>query len=105
MTALNTTQLSEDNQVRLSDYFDKVPGLSIQSEGNGQTNIILRGIASARQANPTVGVSINDVPFGSSTVLGEGDVLAPDLDPADLSRIEVLRGPQGTLYGAAAWAA
>ncbi len=100
VTALNTTQLSEDNQVRLSDYFDKVPGLSIQSEGNGQTNIILRGIASARQANPTVGVSINDVPFGSSTVLGEGDVLAPDLDPADLSRIEVLRGPQGTLYGA-----
>lgn len=100
VTVLNTTQLSEDNQVRLQDYFDTVPGLSIQAEGNGQTNIVLRGISSAQQANPTVGILINDVPFGSSTVLGEGDVLAPDLDPADLSQIEVLRGPQGTLYGA-----
>ena len=100
VTVLNTTQLSEVNQVRLQDYFEKVPGLSIDAEGNGQSNIILRGISSARQANPTVGILINDVPFGSSTVLGDGDLLAPDLDPADLSRIEVLRGPQGTLYGA-----
>ena len=100
VTVLNTTQLSEVNQVRLQDYFEKVPGLSVDAEGNGQSNIILRGIASARQANPTVGILINDVPFGSSTVLGDGDLLAPDLDPADLSQIEVLRGPQGTLYGA-----
>ena len=99
-TVVNTNQLSEVNQVRLQDYFEKVPGLSIDAEGNGQTNIILRGIASARQSNPTVGILINDVPFGSSTVLGDGDLLAPDLDPADLSKIEVLRGPQGTLYGA-----
>ncbi len=100
VTVLNTTRLSEVNQVRLQDYFEKVPGLSIDAEGNGQSNIILRGIASARQSNPTVGILINDVPFGSSTVLGDGDLLAPDLDPADLLRIEVLRGPQGTLYGA-----
>jgi outer membrane receptor protein involved in Fe transport len=47
-----------------------------------------------------VGITLDDVPFGSSTALGYGSRLVPDLDPSDLARIEVLRGPQGTLYGA-----
>jgi iron complex outermembrane recepter protein len=42
---------------------------------------------------------IDDVPYGGSTLNG-GGLQVPDLDPGDLSHIEVLRGPQGTLYGA-----
>jgi hypothetical protein len=47
-----------------------------------------------------VGVTIDDTPFGASSSPGGGDFMVPDLDPADLQHIEVLRGSQGRLYGA-----
>ncbi|QJR01862.1 TonB-dependent receptor [Sphingobium yanoikuyae] len=100
VTALSASALVERNQTRLQDYFAQVPGLSLNAQGDGTTVIILRGIATANFGNPTVAVSVDDVPYGSSTALAGGQLLQPDLDPADLQRIEVLRGPQGTLYGA-----
>jgi len=42
---------------------------------------------------------VDDTPYGSSTFLG-GAAIVPDIDPGDLARVEVLRGPQGTFYGA-----
>ena len=48
----------------------------------------------------TVAVYVDETPFGSSTGLVNGAILAGDIDTFDMSRIEVLRGPQGTLYGA-----
>jgi outer membrane receptor protein involved in Fe transport len=48
-----------------------------------------------------VGIAVDDVPYGSSTSIGAGGgSVVADIDPADLDRVEVLRGPQGTLYGA-----
>ncbi|KQS05010.1 hypothetical protein ASG11_12750 [Sphingomonas sp. Leaf357] len=92
--------LAERNQVRLQDYFATVPGLNISAQGNGQVNVAVRGITTGQTTNPAVGIVIDDVPFGSSSVLGYGSRIIPDLDPATLDRVEVLRGPQGTLYGA-----
>lgn len=101
VTSVRSDALAERNQFRLQDYSTQVPGLSLTSnDGAGAPMIAIRGIAPASFGNPTVGVMIDDVPFGSSNAFGGGFV-TPELDPADLARIEVLRGPQGTLYGAA----
>ncbi len=59
----------------------------------------MRGINTGGVAS-TVGVYVDDVPFGSSSGLANGSILSGDFDTFDVERIEVLRGPQGTLYGA-----
>jgi len=99
VTALSADSLAEQNQVRLQDYFANVPGLTFSSAGHGDANLAIRGVTTGGLTNPTVGITIDDVPFGSTTALGSRTI-APDIDPSDLTRIEVLRGPQGTLYGA-----
>lgn len=100
VTAVSAQTLTESNQVRLQDYYTQIPGLTVTpSEFNGSATISIRGITSGDFTNPTVGITVDDMPYGSSTALG-GGYLVPDLDPSDLARIEVLRGPQGTLYGA-----
>jgi outer membrane receptor protein involved in Fe transport len=81
------------------DLVSLVPGLSINTNTRGVTRITLRGINTGGVAS-TVGVYANDVPFGSSSGLANGAILSGDFDTFDLERVEVLRGPQGTLYGA-----
>jgi iron complex outermembrane recepter protein len=101
VSVLDTADLAANGQSRLQDYFAQVPGLSLTSNnGGGWQTLAIRGVTTGVVANPTVGIMIDDVPFGSSTSLGNGSVLIPDIDPGDLARIEVLKGPQGTLYGA-----
>ena len=65
----------------------------------GVTRITLRGINTGGVAS-TIGVYVDDVPFGSSTGLANGAIVSGDFDTFDMARVEVLRGPQGTLYGA-----
>ncbi|MDH0867344.1 TonB-dependent receptor [Mitsuaria sp. GD03876] len=95
--AIDAEKLSAQGMVKLSDFFSQVPGLSY-SPGSMSSVIVMRGIATNSGINvrPTSGVVIDDVPFGSATNTG----VVPDLDPSDVRQIEVLRGPQGTLYGA-----
>lgn len=92
--------MTQQGAVTMSDYFTQVPGLSINSRGSGRLSIVMRGISAGSGGNPTTAVTVDDVPIGSSTASGVGDSLVPEVDPSELQRIEVLRGPQGTLYGA-----
>jgi iron complex outermembrane recepter protein len=82
-----------------SDYAAMVPGLSLVSDQPGITRLTLRG-QNAGGVGSTVAVYLDESPFGSSSALLNGSVLTGDFDTWDLQRIEVLRGPQGTLYGA-----
>ena len=98
VTVINAQSLVDNNQFHLQDYFSSIPGLNVSTSSAGGYQLLsIRGITTGL-ANPSVGVTIDDVPFGSSTLYG-GNV-PPDIDPNDLARVEVLRGPQGTLYGA-----
>jgi iron complex outermembrane receptor protein len=81
------------------DYAHLVPGLNITQDNPGQSRLILRGINTG-SVGSTVAVYVDDMPFGQSGSLANGAILAGDFDTFDVARIEVLRGPQGTLYGA-----
>jgi iron complex outermembrane receptor protein len=99
VTALDAETLTDNNQLRLQDYYTSVPGFMVAPTSKQTSQFLaIRGLSTG-VGSPTVGIVIDDIPYGSSTALGGGQGI-PDLDPGDLARIEVLRGPQGTLYGA-----
>jgi outer membrane receptor protein involved in Fe transport len=103
VSALTWHDIERQHLQDFSDYAASVPGLDAISLGPGMTELSIRGIASgSQQPSASVGVYVDETPFGSSSVFAVGSALTPDLDPADVERIEVLRGPQGTLYGAGA---
>lgn len=100
VTSIAADNLVASNQSSLRDYFQSIPGLTIGPSVGAipETVVVVRGISGGSFGSPTVGFTIDDVPFsypGSNI----GNVV-PDLDPSEISRVEVLRGPQGTLYGA-----
>lgn len=102
VTVLTADALAQHGDVKLEDYFRSVPGLALQGNGQGWSQVVIRGITTGADDTPTVGVYVDEMPVGSATAQARGDQLTPDLDPADLQQVEVLKGPQGTLYGASA---
>jgi len=82
-----------------SDYVKLVPGLQVVQSNPGNARLVIRGVNTGGVAS-TVGVYVDETPFGSSTGLANGAILAGDFDTFDVARVEVLRGPQGTFYGA-----
>ena len=99
VTVVPGATLEQQHATSFQDYLKLVPGLDLNQSRPGEGRLILRGINTGGVAS-TVGIYVDETPFGSSSGLVNGAVLAGDFDTFDLSRIEVLRGPQGTLYGA-----
>jgi iron complex outermembrane receptor protein len=99
ITALGGNSLDNLQYRSFSDYAAMVPGLSLTSSQPGLTTLTLRG-QNAGGVGSTVAVYLDESPFGSSSALLNGSILSGDFDTWDLQRVEVLRGPQGTLYGA-----
>ena len=103
VTAVNTEQLAKDGKVRLEDYAAQVPGMSLSSFRQGFTQVALRGITTGvAQSTSTTAFYVDEAPIGSVNAYAAGSSVTPDIDPADLQRVEILKGPQGTLYGAGA---
>lgn len=103
ITVLSEDKLQQEKVENLLDFVPLVPGLIVESDTPGTTRLTIRGINTGGIAS-TVGVYLDDMPFGSSSGMANGAVLAGDFDTFDVARIEVLRGPQGTLYGASSLA-
>ncbi len=99
ITVVSDATFGRQHADNLQDYLGLVPGLSMEASTRGVSRITLRGINTGGVAS-TVGVYVDEVPFGSSSGLANGAILAGDFDTSDMARLEVLRGPQGTLYGA-----
>ena len=104
VTALSAEAIEQQGITQFSDYMTLVPGLTQNSGGTpGHGLVILRGLSTGlQQTASTVSYVIDDIPFTANDSLAIGSLLTPDPDLTDIDRIEVLKGPQGTLYGASA---
>src|ERR1700722_385624 len=104
ISVLSADTLDRQGVAQFSDYMALVPGLAQNSTGAaGHGLVVLRGLSTGEQQTAsTVSYLIDDVPFTANSSLAIGSLLTPDPDLTDIERIEVLKGPQGTLYGASA---
>jgi outer membrane receptor protein involved in Fe transport len=100
MTALDEKSLESLHIESLQDLSRQVPSLVVVSAGPGENELIIRGVSSTAGTTSTVGYYLDDTPLQPSSnaaLLSQRGAIDPSL--FDLQRVEVLRGPQGTLYG------
>ena len=93
ISAFTDSALTDAGAMQLSDFLQTAPGVGIVDNQSGTQNIQIRGINSTF-GNAPVGYYLDELPF---SLIGNTQV--PDVRTYDLERVEVLRGPQGTLYG------
>lgn len=99
MTALSGEQLVRQGTQSVEQLVGNVPGISMRTAGPGQSEFEMRGLGANGGSTATVGFYIDDTLLSASAASQLGrTVIDPDL--FDLNHAEVLRGPQGTLYGA-----
>jgi len=98
VSAVSGTQLEQQGITQFQDLLRSVPGVSFSGTEPGQSRYAIRGI-STQASSPTVGVYMDDISLVSISTAFSGA-----FDPAffDFERVEVLKGPQGTLYGGSA---
>lgn len=99
VTALTATLLRETHANGFQSFAAYVPGLSYLSEGPTSNLVVIRGITTGgSQLSGAIGMYVDQVPVGASSSFGLA-FQSLDINTFDLARIEVLNGPQGTLYG------
>jgi outer membrane receptor protein involved in Fe transport len=95
--AFTQTELVKQGMRSVEDLARLTPGVSLRRGGLGVSNVSIRGISSGAGAS-TIGVYVDDTPIQVRSLGVASSIMYPAL--FDLERIEVLRGPQGTLFGA-----
>jgi outer membrane receptor protein involved in Fe transport len=99
VAAVTNQDIKESGANSIVDIARNVPGLTVTDLGPGQSQVAIRGISAGQVVRDqpgvkeSVGIYLDESPISVA-------LFTPDLDLYDLDRIEVLRGPQGTLYGA-----
>lgn len=99
ISAFRAEDLLDNGYTSLKDYLALTPGVQVSQAGGGGTPII-RGLTTGTNLGAIVGIVVDGAPIGPSSSFNLGGANSTDLDPIDLERVEVLKGPQGTLYGA-----
>ena len=106
VSALRESDLEEKGVNVFEDYLLQLPGVTAGGSGPGQSTIYIRGLASTTPNLTTAGVA--GLAPNVSFYLDEQPLAQPgrnlDVYAADMARIEVLAGPQGTLFGASSQA-
>ena len=99
VTAINPVELAEGGLTKLREIIEFTPGVNFTGGAAPFSNTItMRGVAQSGRAT-TVGVYLDDVPIGSANSFAAGPSLQFDAVQGDVERIELIKGPQGTLYG------
>jgi len=100
LTALSGEQLTRTQSYRFEDYVGTVPGLTYLPNGSGNGELVIRGLTVGADLTTGVATYIDETPYTAIGPFASSVPSAPNLDTFDMQRIEVLKGPQGTLYGA-----
>ncbi len=98
ISAVSGDQLAKMNANSLEDYITRLPGVVFNDYQPGVSEVVIRGIAATtyhEQGQTTVGYYLNEFDIQEPNF----PIAIPDIDTFDLDRVEVLRGPQGTLFG------
>ncbi|MES2491616.1 MAG: TonB-dependent receptor [Pseudomonadota bacterium] len=104
ITQFSGDKLEASGKTNLNDYLSETPGVTMNQVTPNLPRISIRGISTdtsglSGQPSPT-GIFIGDVAFTDPYI----SAMQPDLSAFDLASVEVLKGPQGTLFGGAALA-
>jgi len=95
--ALSGAALQKAGAVGFLDIANQIPGLAVQDLGPGDRKYIIRGVSSTGAS--TTGVYYDEAVISGANA-NDGGGFESDIRSYDIDHIEVLRGPQGTLYGA-----
>jgi iron complex outermembrane receptor protein len=99
ISAISSDMLQREDIRDFNQFAGKIPGLNLQEVGPGRTKIIIRGVASTI-GEATTSVYYDEIPInGGPGTGGDSGNFEPAVNFFDVERVEVLRGPQGTLYG------
>src|SRR5687767_13293801 len=99
IAALTAENIAESGATNIVELARNVAGLSITDLGPGQSQVAIRGISAGQVVRDQPGLKEQVAVYLDESPISLA-LFTPDLDLIDLDRVEVLRGPQGTLYGA-----